>query len=226
VSSSGRIRVWDAPTRLFHWTLAVLVVFSFTTGKVGGAWMEWHMRSGYAILALVLFRLAWGVVGSDTARFSRFVRGPRVALAYARETISSRHPVVLGHNPLGGWMVLLMLGVLAAQAASGLFTDDDSATQGPLAAKASGAWIAKMSAFHSYNGWTIAIVVGVHVIAIAAYRWGLRVDLVAPMVHGWKTVPGDLRTPEPGRAPAILAAILAALCAGFVYWLVVVYPKG
>ena len=80
-----RIRVWDLPTRIFHWTLAALVVFSFTTGKVGGGWMEWHLKSGYAILALLVFRLAWGFAGSPSARFARFLRGPRAALDYARE---------------------------------------------------------------------------------------------------------------------------------------------
>ena len=94
-----RIRAWDLPTRIFHWGLAALVVFSFTTGTIGGDWMPWHLKSGYAILALLLFRIAWGVFGSETARFSDFVRGPRAVAAYVRATLAGRHPAGVGHNP-------------------------------------------------------------------------------------------------------------------------------
>ena len=95
-----RIRVWDLPTRIFHWALAALVIFSFTTGKIGGAWMAWHLKSGYAILVLLAFRIAWGFAGSRTARFAHFLRGPRAMLEYARETFSGRHPSTEGHNPM------------------------------------------------------------------------------------------------------------------------------
>ena len=85
-----RIRVWDLPTRIFHWALTVLVLFSFATGKLGGSWLDWHMRSGYVILTLLVFRLAWGVLGSETARFASFLRGPGALLRYAREIVSRR----------------------------------------------------------------------------------------------------------------------------------------
>ena len=112
-STDVRIRVWDLPTRIFHWTLAGLVIFSFTTGKVGGGWMEWHLRSGYAILALLVFRLAWGFAGSRTARFAHFLRGPRAALAYARETIGGAPSVYRGTQPAGRMDGAFMLLVLA-----------------------------------------------------------------------------------------------------------------
>ena len=223
-SASHRIRVWDLPTRIFHWTLAGLAVFSFTTGKVGGTWMDWHLKSGYAILALVLFRLAWGVLGGHTARFARFVRGPVAFATYARDLLARRPPTVVGHNPMGGWMVVLMLILLAAQASSGLFADDEIATQGPLAVKVSNALVSKMTSFHYYNGWTLAAAVGLHVIAIAAYWLALNDNLVRPMWSGWREVePG---TVEPAQGAAWLAALLLAIAAGFVYWLVAVYPKG
>jgi cytochrome b len=225
VSPLDRIRVWDLPTRLFHWTLVVLVVFSFTTGKIGGSWMEWHLKSGYAILALLLFRLAWGLAGSETARFSSFLRGPRTAWAYARETLASRHPSSLGHNPLGGWMVMLMLAILLLQASSGLFADDDISTQGPLAAKASNALVVRMTTIHKYNEWAIVAAAALHVLAIAAYRWSFREDLLSPMLHGWKSLPAQLRPAQPAQASSLLALILAAAAGAFVYWLVVVYPK-
>ena len=225
-SAALRIRVWDLPTRVFHWALAVLVVFSFTTGKVGGGWMEWHLRSGYAILALLVFRLAWGFAGSHTARFARFVRGPRAAIEYARATIRGRPPFTEGHNPMGGWMVMFMLAILVLQATSGLFADDDIATQGPLAAKVSNAWVARMTTIHKYNGWVIVAAVSLHVIAVAAYQWGLKIDLLGPMVHGWKHVPAGLRPVEPPRASSIVALVLAGAAAALVYWLVIVYPRG
>ena len=103
--------VWDLPVRIFHWLLVLLVVISFTTGKLGGNWLAWHFRSGYVILTLVLFRIVWGLVGSPTARFSDFIRGPRRVIAYARSLFSGASMFHGGHNPLGGLMVLLMLGL-------------------------------------------------------------------------------------------------------------------
>jgi cytochrome b len=226
LSATERIRVWDLPTRIFHWVLVALVVFSFTTGKIGGSWLEWHMKSGYAILALLLFRVAWGFVGSDTARFSHFIRGPRAAFAYARETLASRHPHGIGHNPLGGWMVVFMIALLLAQAATGLFADDEISTQGPLSARVSNALVARMTAFHYYNSWTLVAVVALHVAAIAYYWRGLEADLVTPMVSGWRALPAGMRPTQPVHRSSLAAAVLLAVAAGFVYWLVVVYPKG
>jgi cytochrome b len=225
-SGADRIRVWDLPTRLFHWALAALVVFSFTTGKVGGGWMQWHVKSGCTILALLLFRLAWGFAGNHGARFARFVRGPRAVLAYARASLKGRHPFSVGHNPMGGWMVMFMLAVLLLQAATGLFADDDIATQGPLAAKVSDALVSRLTTIHKYNEWVIAAAVTLHVIAVATYQWGFKIDLLGPMVHGWKHVPADLRPAGPRRASGLLALALAGVAGALVYWLVVIFPRG
>ena len=225
-SPAARVRVWDLPTRIFHWAFAVLVVFSFATGKVGGGWMEWHLKSGYVILALLLFRLAWGFVGSGTARFARFVRGPRAAVEFARETLRGRHPFTDGHNPMGGWMVMFMLAVLILQTATGLFADDEIATQGPFAAKVSNTLVARMTTIHKFNEWAIVAAVSLHALAVATYQWGLKVDLLGPMVHGWKHVPAGLRPVETAHASSILALLIATIAAALVYWLVVVYPRG
>jgi cytochrome b len=219
-----RIRVWDLPTRIFHWTLAALVVFSLVTGKIGGSWMEWHLRSGYAILALLLFRLAWGLFGSATSRFSTFLRGPKAFFAYARDVVARRHRIAIGHNPMGGWMVVFMLLVLLAQAATGLFADDEIATTGPLAVKVSNAMVAKLSSFHFYNSWVVIGLVAMHVIAIAIYWLAFKDDLVRPMWHGWREV--ETGTVEPGRRAVALAAVLLLVSAAAVYWLVAMYPKG
>jgi cytochrome b len=221
----ARIRVWDLPTRIFHWALATLVIFSFTTGKVGGAWMEWHLKSGYAIAALLVFRLAWGFAGSRTARFAHFLTGPRAALAYARETAGGRRPYTDGHNPMGGWMVVFMLLALVVQASTGLFADDEIATQGPLAAKVSEALVARMTTIHKYNEWVIVGAVALHVIAVATYQLHLKVDLIRPMLSGWRQAPADSSAVEPPRASTILAAVIAGVAAALIYCLVVVYPR-
>jgi cytochrome b len=226
LSALERIRVWDLPIRIFHWALVALVVFSFMTGKIGGSWLEWHMKSGYAILALLLFRLAWGFVGSDTARFSQFVRGPRAAFAYARETFASRPAGLIGHNPLGGWMVLLLIALLLVQATAGLFVDDEISTQGPLAGKVSNAVVARMTAIHYHNGWILVSATVLHIAAIAYYGFALKTDLVSPMFSGWAAVTAGTRPAQPVHRSSLAAAVLLAVAAGFVYWLVVVYPKG
>lgn len=223
-AAATRIRIWDLPTRLFHWSLAALVVFSFATGKIGGSWLDWHMRSGYAILALLLFRLAWGVAGSETARFARFVRGPAAFFRHARDVLRKRPRAVVGHNPMGGWMVVFLLLVLAAQAASGLFADDEISHQGPLAEKVSNAMVGKMSSFHSFNSWIIAAAVAIHVIAVAAYWFAFRDNLVRPMWIGWRDVGAGVA--QPVLRAAWLAAVFLVLAAGAVYWLVIVFPKG
>ena len=112
---SRRIRVWDLPTRLFHWALATLVCGSFVTIKLGGAWMVWHERIGYAVLSLVTFRLVWGFVGGRYARFASFVRGPSAVLAYLRGQ-GSHSP---GHNPLGALSVLAMLAAVGSRPRQG-----------------------------------------------------------------------------------------------------------
>lgn len=220
--SATRIRVWDLPTRISHWALAALVVFSFTTGEIGGDWLQWHMRSGFAILALLAFRIAWGLVGSETSRFASFVRGPRAFLAYARDIGGQRLRFRIGHNPMGAWMVVFMILVLLAQAISGLFADDEISHTGPLVEKVSNAAVSKMSAFHSYNGWVVASAVVVHVLAIAFYWLRFRDDLVSPMWNGWRTV--DAQAAPPALRATWLAAVLLAIAAAAVYWLVVVYP--
>lgn len=205
---------WDFPTRAFHWSLAVLVVFSFVTGKVGGPWMDWHMRSGYCILALLVFRIAWGFAGSPNARFASFLRGPRAALDHARELARGSNAYPPGHNPLGGWMVVALLAILLTQAITGLFSNDESSHEGPLAAKVSNALVDRMSEIHGWNEWVIVGAVVLHIAAVAFYQWGRKVDLIGAMVVG--------RIDARGSA---LAAFLLALAAALVYWLVAVYPR-
>ena len=203
---------WDLPVRAFHWLLATLVVFSYVTGKIGGPWLEWHMKSGYGILGLLLFRVAWGFAGSPNARFSTFLRGPRAALSHVRALRAGHPPPSSTHNPLGGWMVVAMLAVLALQAATGLFTNDESSHEGPLAALVANATVDRMSVIHDWNQWLIVGAVVLHLAAIAFYQWVLGRNLTRAMVFG------SVRFPA-------LAAVLLALAAASDYALVVLLPR-
>lgn len=212
-AASPERAAWDLSTRAFHWLLAVLVVVSFTTGKIGGPWLEWHMRSGYAILALLIFRLGWGLVGSRNVRFVEFVRGPRAVATHLREILAGRVPLTTGHNPVGGWMVVAMLALLALQAATGLFANDESSHEGPLAKMVSNAVVDRMSVIHELNQWLVVIAASLHVVAILAYQWVLKVNLMRPMISGPRSVP-------------MRAVILLVASAAAVYTLVVVFPGG
>src|SRR6478735_4599643 len=127
------VRVWDLPTRLLHWAFVVLLVFQFVTGKIGGALMPWHLYSGYTMLVLVVFRILWGFAGSTHARFASFLRGPIATVRFARRLFSRQAVPQVGHNPLGGWMVVGLILSLGLQAVSGLFSNDGLDAAGPLA---------------------------------------------------------------------------------------------
>ncbi len=213
------MRVWDAPVRLFHWLLVVLILLSYVTAQLG--WMQTHFLSGYTILSLLLFRLVWGFVGSDTARFGRFVVNPALGLKHLREFAKKEPDDQIGHNAAGGWMVVLMLGLLVLQATTGLFSsgEDDPSVAGPLAhliGKASDV----VSAVHSINFNLILALVVLHVAAIIAYAAVKRHDLVRPMLTGKKRLPAATRPP---RMASPVLALLVYLCAAGVVALIVVW---
>jgi len=215
--ASLTVKVWDAPVRLFHWLLLALVALSVSTGYIGGNLMRWHIWSGCAILGLVIFRLLWGFGGSSTARFAHFVRGPRAALAYARGLFSRVPSHTAGHNPLGGWMVLLLLASALLQAGTGLFSNDDIATEGPLYHMVSKSTSDALSAVHVTNAVVLLVLIGLHVAAVLYYFLFKRENLVWPMVTGVKRVRAQalppLRFAGALRALALAAAAAAALYA-------------
>jgi cytochrome b len=217
------VLVWDLPTRLFHWLVVALVAISVYTGNVGGLReMEWHTLSGYAILTLVLFRLAWGAVGGRNARFRNFLRGPRAVAAYARGLAGARYRPSLGHNPLGGWSVLAMLASLALQATTGLFANDDILTEGPLAKYVSEATSDRLSAVHAWNATILYVLIGVHVAAVLLYLVVKRENLTGAMISGRKRAGSALRQDTGAEGNALLAAALLAAAAAAV-WALVTY---
>lgn len=210
-------RVWDLPLRLFHWSLAVLIVVSLVTQQIGGNAMEWHFLSGYAVLALLLFRLAWGLVGSRYARFSSFLYAPAEILAYLRGTARRYH----GHNPLGSLSVFALLGVVLAQAISGLFANDDIASEGPLVKFISKDWSDSFTWFHkAVSGNLIYALIGLHIAAIVYYYLRKKQNLVKPMITGDKVVDADTQAADDSWRMRLLALALLAVSAAAVYGLV------
>ena len=215
-SPPQRLRVWDLPTRLFHWTLAALIAAAFVTVKVGGNLMVWHERIGYAILTLVLFRVVWGVAGGRYARFASFVRGPGAVLGHLKG--GGAHAP--GHNPLGALSVLGLLAVVGFQATSGLFTNDDIAFEGPLAARVSGATSSLLTTLHRWNEKAIIALVALHLVAILYYRFGKGRDLVRPMVSGDAEFDAAFPPSRDDAALRLRALVVAAACGAAVAWLV------
>jgi cytochrome b len=212
------VRVWDLPVRLFHWTLLVLVVFSVATAYVGGSWMDWHMRSGYAVLALLAFRIAWGVVGTRHARFASFVRGPAAVVDYLKRLGSGAHPVSVGHNPLGALSVLALIAVIGVQAGTGLFANDDIFTEGPLAKLISKAASDQATTIHYWNQWALYALVAMHVLAVLVHRVRFGDNLVGPMIAGVKRLPPRFAGEDGGPTPWGRAIVVTALAGAFAWY--------
>jgi cytochrome b len=177
-----RVLVWDLPVRLFHWTLAVLFAVLWISGDTGA--LELHISAGALMLTLLLFRVAWGISGSGTARFSHFIRGPGAVIAYLRRGGAAGQWPGFGHNPLGGWSVTILIGLLLLQSSTGLFATDDIATDGPLAWMASGATVKALSSLHRLGAWVLLGLAALHVSAILFYRFAKNEDLITPMIGG------------------------------------------
>jgi len=213
---TAKARVWDLPTRLFHWALAACVVGSLVSINLGGNAVAWHFRFGYAILTLLLFRFAWGFVGPRYARFSSFPPNPLAALRHLR----GRGTSAAGHSPLGALSVYALLLSLAFQAGTGLFANDAIMWDGPLRNTVSNATSDWLTSLHKTNRFVLIGLIALHLAAIAFYTLFKRKTLVRPMVTGDATLP-------PGHAPAadgprergLALAVLAA--SGGIVWSVV-----
>ncbi len=211
------VRVWDWPVRLFHWSLVALVLVSFTTAQIGGNAMQYHEWSGLTILTLVLFRLLWGFGGSTYARFASFLRGPRAALGYARTLLRGGPAFHAGHNPLGGWMIVLLLTSLLVQAGTGLFANDDVMIEGPLVKHVSKETSDLLTRIHHFNFNVLLALVTVHVGAALFYLRVKRENLILPLFTGHKPVPEGVPAQDRRGGPAWLALVLLAASAGLVW---------
>jgi cytochrome b len=213
LKDSGRkMLVWDAPTRLFHWVTAVLVLAAYITWRLD--WMNWHAKAGYAVLTLVFFRLLWGFAGSDTARFSRFVASPWFALIHLTEAFRREPDRQVGHNPAGAWMVLLLLGLLFGETLSGLYVANDVADQGPFTELIPARIANAITALHWIFWDLLLAAIALHVLAIAIYAIAKGHNLLTPMITGRKNLPPDAPRPRIGslvRAGILLGASALAV---------------
>lgn len=215
------VRVWDLPTRLFHWVLALTIIGSVVTAKIGGNAMVWHFRLGYVVFALLAFRLLWGLMGGRWSRFASFIYAPGTFLRYLRGQSKPGEHLDVGHNPLGSLSVFALLSLLAVQVATGLVSDDEIANVGPL-----NRYVATdtgLAATGWHKGWGGDILIGLvvlHVSAIVFYLVAKRVNLVRPMLSGDKMLPPGTPASADGAGTRALAAALIAACAGVVAWVV------
>jgi len=213
--SKTTIRLWDLPVRLFHWSTVLLVPAMWATYKAGK--MDLHIKLGIALLFIVAFRIAWGFVGSDTARFARFVKGPGAILAYLRSGRGPNGLPVVGHNPLGALSVLGLIGMLAVQIGLGLFASDTDATaSGPLNGWVSSDLADKLTDLHEVGFNLILLLVIVHLGAIIYYAVAKKERLVPAMVTGNKAY--DHPVPQPRQAPLWRLGVALVVAGGLTWW--------
>jgi len=213
------VRIWDLPTRLFHWALVACVIGLIVTGNVGGAWMNWHLRLGYAVLTLLLFRVVWGFAGGRWSRFGSFLYGPAALGRYLRgRALPSERA---GHNPFGALSVFAMLAVLALQVGSGLVSDDEIAYFGPLVGLVSNDTVSTATWYHTEVGKLLVLaLVVLHLLAIGFYRVFKGERLVGPMIHGDKNMAEALPGSRDGARSRLGALVVLVICAGIVYGIV------
>lgn len=212
-----RVRVWDAPTRLFHWLLFAVVVGLIATANLGGNWMNWHLRLGYCALGLLLFRLVWGFMGGHWSRFAQFLFRPSALTDYWQGRTAPHQWV--GHTPLGALSVFALLAALAAQVGSGLMTDDAIAFFGPLVRFVSSDTVDWATWYHKEVGRFLVIgLVALHLLAVAYYRLARGQRLTSAMLTGDK----DLDLPAQPSADdwrhRLRALLVGAVCASFAAW--------
>ena len=208
------MRVWDAPTRLFHWAIVLLIAFSYLS--IHYDHVALHLISGYTLLALMLFRIAWGFIGSETSRFSQFLRSPVEGFRHLAHFARREDDDQIGHNAAGGWMVLIMLAVIAVQVGTGLLSNDDGGTEGALAHLISKDASDKITDYHALNFNILLGLICLHVLVIIAYAVVKRHNLLRPMITGRKRLPGATRQP---RMASPLLAFLILVLAGVLVWI-------
>ncbi|MFP3556798.1 cytochrome b/b6 domain-containing protein [Paraburkholderia sp. SIMBA_049] len=197
------VLVWDAPVRLFHWLVVALVTAAYVTLKLN--WIDWHVRVGESLLAVVIFRLLWGFFGSETARFRSFVASPVAALRHLRHLFRREPDMQVGHNAAGGWMVLLLLALLLVETLSGLYVNNDIADEGPLS-QVIPSWLANaISTLHGLVWDVLLAAVTLHVLVIALYAIAKGHNLLWPMLTGYKLLPSFIDAPR--QTPALLALL-------------------
>ena len=214
--SFNKIRVWDLPTRLFHWALVVCVTGSAVSGLIGGSALEWHFRFGYGVIALLGFRIVWGLVGGRWSRFGAFIYAPQSLVNYISGKGKPEHSV--GHSPLGALSVFALLGFLAAQVSTGLMSDDEVAYSGPLTHLVSNATVELATFYHAAVGkWVLLALVLLHIGAVIFYQ-RRKHKLVQAMLHGDKELAVSVPSSRDDALSRAVAALILAMAGGMAYW--------
>jgi cytochrome b len=217
--------VWDLPLRGFHWLFAASILAAWGTAQLGFSWMQWHIWLGYGVMGLLVFRVIWGFTGPKHARFSSFLRGPSAVMRYARSIAGAGETVhSVGHNPLGGLMVILMLVLVASQVFTGLFATDDIAWSGPYNAVVSGSAASELTRLHRIAFNFIWATIGLHLAAVLYYAFVKRENLVSAMLTGRKPDWAVPSTETITSSELWKALIVIAVAAGLVYGVVRAAP--
>ncbi|UCV22061.1 cytochrome b/b6 domain-containing protein [Ferribacterium limneticum] len=207
--NSQRIRLWDLPTRLFHWLLALAVIAAIVSGQLGGKLIDLHGKIGLAIIGLIAFRIVWGFAGSTYARFAQFFPTPAKIKVYLKGEWRG-----VGHNPLGGLSVFSLIFLLTVQVLSGLFANDDIAFVGPLFELIDKSLSDRLSGIHELLSNVLIALVVLHVVAVAFHGHFKKDNLVKPMITGWKEgVSG-----ESAKGGGMVALVVAVSIAGAVVY--------
>lgn len=216
--SAGKRLVWDLPLRAFHWLFAASILASWATAEAGFSWMQWHIRLGEWMIGLLSFRILWGFVGPRHARFTSFLAGPRATWRYTRGLTGFGDAVQsVGHNPLGGLMVIVMLLLVAFQVSTGLYATDDIAWTGPYNPSVSGATAHYLTKLHHLNFNLIWAAIALHVIAITYYAFVKKQNLVPAMLTGWKPAEAVPANEAISSSELWKALIVMVVSAGIVY---------
>jgi cytochrome b len=206
------VLVWDMSTRVFHWLVVVLVAAAYATSRLN--WMDWHIRIGETLLALTFFRLLWGCFGSETARFCSFLRAPSAAWHHLRHVFHREADLQVGHNPAGGWMVMLLLALLLGETLSGLYVNNDVANDGPLTEWVPASVANAITVLHAILWDALLAAVALHILAIALYAMAKGHNLLRPMITGRKLLPTRICAPRSASAKlALLLLIISAAAA-------------
>jgi len=214
-----RVKVWDLPVRVGHWALVALIAIAMATGEDEGPILRVHLAVGYLVLVIVVFRLGWGVIGSEHARFADFVRPFAVVRAHVVRLLAPRPPVHLGHNPLGGWMILGLVATLVLVVASGIAAEAGLPGAGGLARFVPGFLGRMIGEVHEGAANLLILLALVHVAGVAIHRLLTGERLVRAMITGAKEVPEDVPAADYRPANPVLATLWGALTALFAAYL-------
>jgi cytochrome b len=213
------VRIWDLPTRLFHWALAVCFVGMVVTGKMGGEAMVWHFRLGYGVFSLLLFRLIWGWLGGHWSRFAQWPLRPSRVLAYVRGQAPKED--LTGHSPLGSWSVVVVLFFLALQVGTGLVSDDEISNTGPWAVWVPGSVVSWATGWHkNWGQWIVMALVALHLLALLVHFWKKTPPLLPAMWHGDKVLAEAAPASNDQGQHRLLALAVFIVAAGVVFYLV------